>query len=69
MKDLFYRLDKNNNAVVLYKEDGAEVTRIESSLATTIYPINSDLSCAYEHAQGIVLSIEDAEKLGIEWSE
>lgn len=63
---IFGRVNAENNQIVdvLYSSDGTVVTRISG--ATTVYPINSSLSAAYEHANGIQLSIEDAQKLGLE---
>jgi len=31
-----------------------------------VYPVNSDWGARYEHPRGIVLSLEDADRLGIE---
>ncbi len=62
MDTLFYRLDENGNAIIL-DVDGCACERIPE--ATTIYPIGADLSCAYQHIDGIVLTVEDADKLGI----
>ena len=58
---MFYRIE-NGNARIFYKESGRMVTRIDAN----VYPIDSSLSARYEHPEGIVLKIEDAEKLGIE---
>lgn len=60
MKDLFYRLDENGNAVI-FDLDGDIATTIDAS----VYPVDSQLSTRYEHHEGIVLTIEDAKKLGI----
>ena len=66
MKDLFYRLGDDGNAVVL-DSDGYACTRIsEADGGHTVYPVDSSLSCAHEHVNGIILTVEDAEKLGIE---
>ena len=56
---MFYRIE-NGNARILH-ESGEMVTRID----TNVYPIDSSLSARYEHPEGIVLTVEDAEKLGI----
>ena len=63
---IFGRINLENNQIVdvLYSTDGSSVTKIDG--ATTIYPVNSSLSAAYEHANGIQLSIADAQKLGLE---
>ena len=54
----------NEGIQILHAEDGYPVTRIPG--AHTVYPVGSSLSCEWEHPEGIVLSQEDAEKLGIE---
>jgi hypothetical protein len=57
---MFYRINENGNAQI-FENDGDIVTRIDAN----VYPVDSQLSTRYEHASGIVLTIEDAEKLGI----
>jgi len=59
--DMFYRLDENGNAEILFRENGESVTRIDAN----VYPIGADLSARYEHPRGIILTVADAEKLGI----
>ncbi|MBL4656240.1 MAG: hypothetical protein JKY33_10510 [Bacteroidia bacterium] len=61
---LFYRLNADGNAVILDCEDGEAICRMRG--VTWIYPVDSEFSCAYEHAEGIVLTVEDAAKLHIE---
>lgn len=58
---MFYRKDKNGNAVII-DEDGLQVTRI---MVDDIYPVGSELSTLHEHSDGIVLTIADAESIGI----
>jgi hypothetical protein len=58
---MFYRINDDGNAIIL-EDDGSIVTRIDAN----VYPVGSDLSARYEHPEGIVLTVEDAEKLGIE---
>ena len=58
---MFYRINDDGNAIILH-ESGEMVTRIDAN----VYPVGSDLSARYEHPEGIVLTVEDAEKLGIE---
>jgi len=60
--EIFGRIDSNNNVVVMYAEDGSAVTSIDAN----VYPIGSSLSARYERPEGIVLSREDANSLGIE---
>lgn len=59
--NMFYRTDENGNAVILHADDGAAVTRIDAD----VYPIGSQLGSRYEHPAGIVLTVADAEKIGI----
>ena len=54
MNELFYRLNENGNAIIL-DVDGYRCERISD--ATNIYPIGSNLSCAYQHIDGIILTI------------
>lgn len=58
---MFYRINDDGNAIILH-ESGEMVTRIDAN----VYPVGSDLSARYEHPEGIVLTVEDAERLGIE---
>jgi hypothetical protein len=62
MKNLFYRKNDEGNAVVLNVVDGSAVTRIDAN----VYPVGSELSARYEHPEGIVLTVADAKKIGIE---
>ena len=61
MENYFYRLDEDGNAVI-FENDGNQATKLD---VLNIYPIDSELSTQYEHANGIVLSVEDAHKIGI----
>lgn len=58
----FGRINADGNVSVLHTEDGAQATRLDAS----VYPVGSEQSARYEHAEGIVLSKADADKLGIE---
>ncbi len=60
MGKMFYRIENGNARI--FHESGEVVTRIDAN----VYPVGSDLSARYEHPEGIVLTVEDAEKLGIE---
>lgn len=60
MNGLFGRVVENGVAV--FESDGSVATRIDAN----IYPINSSLSARYEHPEGIVISSEDAVKIGLE---
>ena len=58
---MFYRINKNGNAVIL-NDDGTAVTRIDAN----VYPVGSVLSARHERVEGIVLAVADAQKIGIE---
>ena len=58
---MFYRINENGNAVIL-NDDGTAVTRIDAN----VYPVGSGLSARHEHAEGVVLAVADAQKIGIE---
>lgn len=58
--EMFYRVNENGDAVVFH-DSGEVATRIDAN----VYPVDSDLSARYEHASGIVLTVSDAEEIGI----
>lgn len=60
-KEFFGRVDSNGN-VRVFHSSGEAATRIDAN----VYPVGSDLSARYEHPDGIVLTSEDAKRLGIE---
>lgn len=60
--EMFGRINNVGNVDVLYVESGEVVTRIDAN----VYPVGSELSARYEHAEGVVLSRDDAEKIGLE---
>lgn len=62
IQEMFFRLDENGNAIIFHN-DGTSVTQIDAN----VYTVNSDgsKSVRYEHPEGIVLRVEDAEKIGI----
>ena len=64
MEKLFYRMNKEGNAVV-FNEDGMVCESFNEDMPL-VYPVDSGLSCYYEHPDGIVLTIEDAIKCGVE---
>jgi hypothetical protein len=70
----FGRTDDHGNVAVLHVDDGSAATRLDAS----VYPVtyreddngsvivgSSELSARYEHAAGIVLTLADAQTLGI----
>lgn len=58
--EMFYRINEDGNAVVFH-DGGEEVTKIDAG----VYPVYSVLSARYEHPCGIVLTVADAERIGI----
>lgn len=64
MKDLFYRINEEGNAVI-FNYDGTVCERFDYDDMPIVYPVYSNLSCFYQHNEGIVLSIEDVDKCGI----
>ena len=64
--NIFGRYTKNGN-VELFYSSGEAVTKIYTDeFKEIIYPVGSELSWFYEHPEGIIISAEDAEKIGIE---
>ena len=59
--EYFGRKTECGNIAVLDCE-GFPITRMDEN----IYPINSNLSARYEHSSGIIISIQDARKIGLE---
>lgn len=47
--------------VRLFHSDGEVVTQLNA----TVWPVGSDLSARYEHPEGIVLTRDDARKIGV----
>lgn len=64
INSIFGRINSTGNVEVFFSECGESVTRFDESIAT-VYPVDSDLSAQYEHPTGIVLSQEDADKIGL----
>lgn len=59
--NLIGRINENGDVYVLDAATGESITRIDAN----VYPVGSDLSARYEHADGIVLTRADAERLGV----
>lgn len=63
LNEVFGRMNDNGNVDILYINDGDKVTRLN---VDGVYPVDSSLSTRYEHASGIILTVEDAKSLNIE---
>ena len=63
--NFFGRLNDDENVDVLHIENGENATRLDC----TLYPVNSNLSCRYEHPEGIVLTVWDAKSIGLDIEE
>lgn len=63
--EIFGRKNDNGNIDVLYAHDGERVTQFDEDLPL-VYPVGSDLSAFYEHANGVEISQEDAKKIGLD---
>jgi hypothetical protein len=61
--NIFYRPIDNGNARILYTIDGEPVTCLPDE--TTVYPIDSAFSVAYNHPEGLTIAIADAVRIGI----
>ena len=48
----------------IFENDGSVVTKINAN----VYPVGSNFSARYEHADGIVLTADDVDKLNIQIS-
>lgn len=59
---MYGRLNNDGSVSVLYEASGEPVTRLDH----TVYPVGSLLSARYEHARGIVLTEQDARKIGLD---
>ncbi len=62
LSQVFGRTDRAGNVYVLDSE-GFPVTRLTG--VDGVYPVGSDLGVGYEHADGIVLTRADADRLGL----
>lgn len=59
--EFFGRVNNSGDIIVLHSS-GEFATRLDAN----IYPVGSQLSAKYEHTNGIVISIEDAHKIGLD---
>lgn len=58
---IFGRINAKGDVSLHHNCDGESVTRIDDH----VYPVGSDLSAMHQHPEGIVLSMEDADEIGI----
>ncbi|MCA7012505.1 hypothetical protein LF934_07575 [Dickeya dadantii] len=63
LNEVFGRKNNDGNIEVLFKDDGAAVTRLD---VDNIYPVDSQLSTRYEHVGGITITHQDAKSIGID---
>ena len=63
LNEVFGRKNNDGNVDILFINDGDRVTRLN---VDGVYPVNSALSTRYEHASGIVLTVEQCKALNIE---
>jgi len=59
--NIFGRFDEDGTIMLLHVEDGHAVTRLDADC----YPVGSNLSTRWEHPEGIIITPEDAARLGI----
>ena len=60
---MFARKNDDGNYDI-FENDGSVVTKINAN----VYPVGSNFSTRYEHADGIVLTADDVDKLNIQIS-
>ena len=58
----FGRMTQDGTVAVLHVEDGAPATRLDAN----VYPVGSSTSARYEHPEGITLTVEQAQAMGIQ---
>lgn len=61
---MFGIINDDNTVSIAWADDGCPVTRIEGGEG--IWPVDSDFSAAYEHADGIIVDMDTAKSLSIE---
>jgi hypothetical protein len=66
VNNIFGRINDDGNVAILYADDGSAVTQLTDGEHPLLWPVDSDVSAYYEHPNGIILTREDADKLGIE---
>jgi len=63
-ENMFYRINEDGNAVI-FLNNGEVVTKFNCD-SPCVWPVGSDVCGYYEHPEGIIISIADAKRLGIE---
>ena len=58
----FFGRKTETGILILHIDDGEPATRLDAS----VYPVGASLSTLYEHPEGIILTPDDASRLGIE---
>jgi len=61
MELVFGRINEDGN-VEIFENTGERATRLDAH----VYPVNSAKSARFEHPNGITLTKEDADRIGIE---
>ncbi|ECB1778533.1 hypothetical protein EU837_01980 [Salmonella enterica subsp. enterica serovar Kibi] len=62
ISEVFGRINAEGNVDVLYVEDGSDVTRLDAD----VFPVGSNFGTRYDHPEGITLTREDADRIGID---
>ncbi|EIS4806070.1 hypothetical protein ACSD30_000745 [Escherichia coli] len=63
ISEVFGRINNNGTVTVLYADSGIAVNRLD---VDGLYPVGSELSTRYDHPEGIEITVEDAQRFGIE---
>lgn len=61
INEVFGRINNQGN-VDLFDMSGDAATRVDAN----IYPVGSSVSARYEHPEGITISKQDAERIGVQ---
>ena len=64
-KQEIFGISNDDNTVSLYHcECGEAVTRLDEDMPM-VWPVNSDLSGYYEHPNGIIITLDTANSIGL----
>jgi hypothetical protein len=58
-------INDETSVAVLHTDTGERVTQLDSSYPI-LYPVDSGFSTLYEHPNGIILSLDDANRIGLD---